>query len=394
MNFARTDGTSPPAAASRWRRWLVVGLLSLLLHGLTLHWMGGVVGLPVQAPESAPPEVLRTVLVQAQPAPPASAPAPRRKVASAAHPKPPRPQSPAQPPARAPESAPESAPVPEPAAAAITQAAPAPAAPDVNAAAPETVPAAPELASAAFSDPGTATPGPAAATQSAPAADTTRYKVDPPPSATLQYDVEAQRDGQMVYGHGAITWQFNGSRYTINGKAGILFVSLLDFSSRGQTDAFGIAPDQYTEKRFRRAQTDTFFNREHNLISFSTSSKTFALQGGEQDRASIVWQLAGIGRGDAARFVPDAQIPLFIAGVRDGSTWNIHVLGEEEIEVGLGKLRAWHVRRAPRPGDKDQTIDIWLAPSRHWYPVRLRYTESNGEYLDLSLDKIEVGSPR
>lgn len=389
MNFARTDGTPPSAAAWCWRRWLVVGLLSLLLHGLTLHWMGGVVGLPVQAPENAQPEVLRTVLVQAQPAPPARAPVPRRKIASAAQPKPPRPQPPAR--------APESAPAPESVPAAITQAspaAPAPPAPEVSAAAPEAVSAAADLAGAAFSDPNMVAPGPATATQSAPAADKTRYKVDPPPPATLQYDVEAQRDGQMVYGHGAITWQFNGSQYTIHGKAGILFVSLLDFSSRGQTDAFGIAPDQYSEKRFRRAQTDTFFNRERNLISFSASGKTFALQGGEQDRASIVWQLAGIGRGDAARFVPDAQIPLFIAGVRDGSTWNIHVLGEEEIEVGVGKLRTWHVRRAPRAGDKDQTIDIWLAPSRHWYPVRLRYTESNGEYLDLSLANIEAASPR
>lgn len=389
MIFSRTDATTPSADAWRWRRWLVVGLLSLLLHGLTLHWMGGVVGLPMQAPESAPPEVLRTVLVQAQPAPPAIAPAPRGKVASAAQPKPPRPQAPAR--------APEIAPAPEPAPAAITQAptaVPAAPAPDVSAAAPVAASTATELASAAFSDPNMVTPGPPVAAQSAPAADHTRYKVDPPPPATLQYDVEAKRDGQMVYGHGAITWQFNGSHYTINGKAGILFLSLLDFSSRGQTDAFGIAPEQYTEKRFRRPQTDTLFNRERNQISFSTSDKTFALQGGEQDRASVVWQLAGIGRGDAAQFVPDAQIPLFIAGVRDGGTWNIHVLGEEEIEVGLGKLRAWHVRRAPRPGDKDQTIDIWLAPSRHWYPIRLRYTESNGEYLDLSLAKIEAAPPR
>lgn len=214
------------------------------------------------------------------------------------------------------------------------------------------------------------------------------YKIDPPPSATLEYQVQALREGQMVHGHGKIAWTRNGSQYAISGEAGILFISLLDFGSHGQIDEFGIAPAQYTEKRFRRAQTETRFNRDSKLITFSASPKSFPLKGGEQDRASIIWQLAAIGRGDAARYVPGAQIPLFIAGVRDGSTWNIQVIGEENIDVGMGSLRAWHVRRAPRPGDKDQILDIWLTPSHHWYPAKLRYTEVNGEYLELSLSNI------
>lgn len=388
MNCSRNSGSST-AGAWRWQRWLVVGLLSLLLHAMTLSWVGKHLGGTTPAADDAAPEVLRTMLVQAQPAPAAAPSRLRRQAMPAPKPKPARPQPP--------QSAAESAPPPAPA----TPAAGAPAAvsgatiaePGAGSAAPTTTAASTGLADAVFSDPGQATPGPAA-TQSVPAAESHHYKVDPPPSATLHYDVEAQRDGQMVYGNGSITWQFNGSHYMINGKAGILFVSLLDFSSRGQLDAFGIAPEQYSEKRFRRPQTETIFNRERNLISFSASGKSFALQGGEQDRASIVWQLAGIGRGDAARFARDAQIPLFIAGVRDGTTWNIVVIGEEEIDVGLGKLHTWHVRRVPRAGDKDQTIDIWLAPARNWYPVRLRYTEANGEYLDLSLARIDGATPR
>lgn len=382
MSFASTDGRSQTVGALRWRRWLVVGLLSMLLHALALNWLGANFSLPAKSSE--PPPALRTVLVQAQKPLAATPPAPRAR---------PRTQRPKPPPRRqavAPVSAPSTSvdmtpvlpaasPAPETALAADTQAT-LPVASD---------PAAPGIGG--FVDPGFGDLGMAdTATQSAPAPDNRLYKVDLPPSAALKYDVQALREGREVYGHGTIAWQFNGSQYTINGDAGILFFSLLDFSSRGHTDEFGIAPLQYTEKRFRRQPTDTRFDRERKLISFSASAKTFPLQGGEQDRASIVWQLVAIGRGDAARFAPDTQIPLFIAGVRDGSTWNIQVLGEEEVEVGLGRLRAWHVRRAPRPGDKDQILDIWLAPSHNWYPVRLRYTESNGEYLDLSLSAIEA----
>lgn len=271
---------------------------------------------------------------------------------------------------------------------------PLPATPEIPPAAPATMLAEAGLAASGFGDPSMAAIAAPAATQSAPPPDNGRYKVDPPPSAALKYDVQALREGQVVYGHGTIAWQFNGSQYAINGDAGILFFSLLGFSSRGQVGEAGIAPLQYTEKRFRRPQTDTWFNPESRLISFSASARTFPLQGGEQDRASIIWQLAGIGRGDATRFVPNAQLPLFVAGVRDGATWNILVLGEEEIEVGLGKLRAWHVRRAPRAGDKDQILDIWLAPAHNWYPVRLRYTESSGEYLELSLSGIDAATSR
>jgi len=386
MSLIRTDGKPLAAGALRWRRWLVVGLLSLLLHGLALNWVGGNFNLP--GPTSEPAQVMRTVLLQAE----------KPEAAPVATPPAPRPEPVKRPKHKAPQ--------PKPAAIADTSA-PAAESPVVATADQAAVTLSPDpalsadaqaaiAASQGLAEPGIADNTATVASQSTPTPvpGGNRYKVNPPPSAALKYDVLALRAGQEVYGHGTIAWQFNGSHYIINGDAGILFFSVFDFSSRGQIDEFGIAPVQYTEKRWRRPQTDTLFNRDRNLISFSASAKSFPLQGGEQDRASIVWQLAGIGRGDAARFVPDAQIPVFIAGVRDGSIWNIQVIGEEEIEVGLGKLRTWHVQRTPRAGDHDQILDIWLAPAHDWYPVRLRYTETNGDYLDMSLSGIEATTRR
>lgn len=379
MNSAAIANKTRASSALPWRRWLVVVLLSVVLHLLALNWVTGNLRLPGGATDDTP-AVLQTTLV---PVPQVPAPISRPKpppVVVKPRPKPVAPKAPAVKQAKVPAPAPSEAP-PIPAAttsdsATVTapQSAMSPAAPGGG-----TNSAIPDLATL-DADP----PMPSAAT-----AEKATYKIDPPPSATLAYAVQALREGQTVHGHGKIAWRFNGSQYTINGEAGILFFSLLDFGSHGQIDEFGIAPVQYTEKRFRRAQTETRFNRDDKLISFSASAKSFPLQGGEQDRASIIWQLAGIGRGDAARFAPGVQIPLFIAGVRDGSTWNIQIIGEEDIKVGVGGLRAWHMRRAPRAGDKDQVLDIWLAPSYHWYPVKLRYTETNGEYLELSLSGID-----
>ena len=92
-------------------------------------------------------------------------------------------------------------------------------------------------------------------------------------------------------------------------------------------------------------------------------------------------------------FAPDAEIDLFVAGARDGEVWRIHVVGREQIETGAGKTLAWHVRRAPAPGSYDKSIDIWLAPQQDWYPVKLRETDKNGDYLDMSLSSLTPGNP-
>lgn len=223
-------------------------------------------------------------------------------------------------------------------------------------------------------------------------ADVPPYKVSIPPSAELKYKVQALRDGQIVYGSGKISWNSNGGNYTVNGEAGILFFTLLNFTSAGVIDNFGVAPVIYSEKRFRRPGTNTHFHRERNTISFSASTATYPRKGGEQDRASIVWQLTGIGRGESDRFRPGTEIDFFVAGVRDAAHWRVRVIGEEEIEIGSGKVSAWHVVRIPKQGSYDQKLDIWLAPQHEWYPVKIRFTESNGEYLDMLLSDIAIAA--
>lgn len=373
MSVTHTSWISLIVRAIRQRRWAVVALLSLLLHAAALQWAGNNFRLPVVQQESPPPVILQTALVQPAPAKPALPARPQ--------PKPRRPK-PAPKPATPATDHPATA-TPATSTIAVPQQSTAIASPPVGAVSPFD---GPDIASIEFpaAEPAAAAPEPGVA----------RYKVDPPPSAELKYDVMALREGQKVYGHGTIGWHFNGQHYTINGDAGILFISALSFTSQGYTNDFGIAPTLYTEKRFRRAATTTHFDHARQLISFSASAKSYPLQGGEQDRASIIWQLAGIGRGDSARFSENAQISLFIAGARDGETWQIQVMGEEEIATGIGQLQAWHLRRIARAGSHDQQLDIWLAPGQQWYPVRLRFTEVNGEYLDMSLSAIHPALTR
>jgi hypothetical protein len=337
--------------------------LSALLHLFVINWSTGAICFPALHP--ADNAAVITTRLLAPPAPQAVAAAPAA---------PPRPQR------KRP---------PRPAAAPVTQAMPAGEPAMTGTAAARGIDA---------SDLAAAKAAVAAAMQSAAVPEAPEptesggkhYKISLPPSAELKYDVQkTSQNNQPMYGHGTISWQTDGRNYRIDGDAGVLFFTVLTFKSEGSVDDNGIAPELYSEKRFRKSEVDTHFHRQRNTISFSSSTRSYARTGVEQDRASVIWQLAGIGRG-GEKFAPGAEIDLIVAGTRDMDMWRMQIVGEEEITIGDDSTRAWHVTRIPRPGSHDQKLDIWLAPQQNWYPVRLRYTESNGDYLDMSLTGLNV----
>lgn len=226
-----------------------------------------------------------------------------------------------------------------------------------------------------------------------PAVGGLRQAIDPPPPVLLKYAVQSKKDGKSVYGSGKISWQTDGNAYAVKGEASVLFFTVLEFRSEGAFDNFGVAPLLYSEKRFRKSATNTHFRSDPKVVSFSASTLTYPRQGGEQDRASIIWQLAALGRGNSNFFAPGLQIEIMVAGVRDAEIWPIRVIGLEQIQLPAGQMAAWHLMRQPRPASFDQKIEFWLAPQHQWYPVRLRYTENNGDYLDMAASVIEPVAP-
>jgi hypothetical protein len=342
-------------------RIAAVLLATLLLHLLAADWGRRQVGL--SAPQQPQPAAI-TIELQPQPAPPSPRPKPKPKPIVKPAPKPRATQPVASPPAPPQPPAPA-----EPVIAGTQGGWQVDQGTDGNGA-------------------GAATAADTAAGGAAPTASAPEpaHRADPPPSAQLKYNVEGLRDGNKVYGK--ITWQNLGDRYRIDGEASVLFFTLLEFGSDGLLDDSGVSPTLYTEKRFRKSATDTRFEHARNTITFSASDNRYPLPADAQDRASIIWQLAAIGRGDPDAFFAGADFELFVAGVRDAEPWQIAVNGEESVDIDGGPTPAWHLVRLPRPGSYDQKIDIWLAPQRQWYPVRIRYTESNGEYLDMSLSRL------
>jgi hypothetical protein len=214
----------------------------------------------------------------------------------------------------------------------------------------------------------------------------TKYRTNPPPSADLTYAIKARQQGIPVDGDALVRWTAGGNKFLITTETRAMLVGkILDAKSEGVIDDYGLAPVSFTEKRFRKEPTTTSFDRTSKTISFTGSAQTYPIKGGEQDRNSAIWQLISIARAAPAKFKPGSEWSFFVAGQRDGEPWTFKVVNQEKIRTQAGELNAVHILRAPPPDSKGQHLDIWLAPTLEWYPVRLRFSDSDGDFIEQTL---------
>jgi hypothetical protein len=226
-----------------------------------------------------------------------------------------------------------------------------------------------------------------AAAQDAPAAVKRPFEL--PPSADLHYELQARQRGFSLKGEAIVTWRAADGKYSVSAESKVpVLGTITDDRSSGAVDAFGLAPGEFVEKRLRKSPTTTTFDRESRTLRFSESKESYALKGGEQDRASVTWQLAAVARGAGEKFKPGSEWPFFVAGRRDAETWVFKVLKREKLRTGLGEVDTVLVARQPLADKKDQTLEVWLAPQHEWYPVKLRYADGEKEQVEQTLNTV------
>ncbi|CAH0311424.1 hypothetical protein SRABI118_04807 [Massilia sp. Bi118] len=343
-----TSGMKSTAFLSRNRRLLVLCAVSVALHGALLELAAHRKPGPL-APAMAPaPLALRLVDV-----------VPQAHGSAAAAQREPEPE----PGRQATRSAPDSAvtPVRPPAPASRPrQAAPAaPAVAPANAAPPPAQPAPVTGARLLMQMPG-------------------RYRVSLPPSARLRYELLLQ--GRPAPDRPAyLDWRSDGATYTldIDGLTGRL-------SSRGMGGDAGIVPQQASETQGERALR-TSFDPETGEVRFEAGGTRAPASIGMQDRASVLVQLAAIGRADPEQMQDEIRIAVADAAAVGVSQYQ--VLGQEDVATGIGTLPAWHLAQAAAPGQA--RLELWLAPSQDWLPVQLRLTAADGTVSTQVLTRVD-----
>lgn len=205
-------------------------------------------------------------------------------------------------------------------------------------------------------------------------------KFSVPPSGDLQYDTFYNGVRNQP---GTIHWTGSGERYEMVVSVPLPFVGTFVYSSHGRIDAFGLAPEQYVEKRGHRAEDISIFNRADRKIAFTRTPATLPLPDGAQDRFSMVMQLASLVRGDPTAYKPGVTRQFFVVDSDSGENWPVETIGDETIRTAQGYLETRHFKRLPRREGDQRRIDVWLAPSLGWLPARIVQTEPNGTQFEL-----------
>lgn len=333
-------GTDP--RVWRRRRWILVIALVLLIHVLA------VVGFVRMPGPLIPVDVSNTPTLEAVLLPPPRPPAPPRP-RSAPHPRP----KPAEP---APAPTPQERPAPPIA----------------------TSPQGPaEMASGTGGEGTAAGPAaPPAAPNGGGAPDGTRYNA--PPSATMHY---ASFVNGVQNPDGLIRWEQDGKHYRLAVETRVLWFKFA-FQSSGAMAEQGLLPERYEERRRNKLETSRFDAATGTAVLASGGQAQFPP--GAQDRFSVFLQLVGLVRGNPQRYATPGVTEQFLVGdTRDVEPMQVQYVGEDDVDTGHGVIRAKHfVRLQRRPNDR-RRVELWLAQSLGWMPVRLRQIEPDGTQIDL-----------
>lgn len=141
--------------------------------------------------------------------------------------------------------------------------------------------------------------------------------VELPPSADLQYDISARQRGLSLKGEATVHWRAAEGKYSVRAVSRVaMFGTLSEDRSEGVIDSQGLAPVHFSEKRLRKPAMTVEFDRGARTVQLADGGEAVRLHGGEQDRVSVTWQLAGLARAAGSKLQPGATLPIKVAGRR------------------------------------------------------------------------------
>ncbi len=202
------------------------------------------------------------------------------------------------------------------------------------------------------------------------------------------YKVIFTKNGNSNQGKADVQWQQDGEKYALSMSASMLFIEVFAWKSTGLLSPTGILPERFSDKRYRKSEVAAHFDRVQNKITFSANTPEVALLAGAQDRISIIWQIAGMLSADPKRYPPGNTFSLQTVSSTDAEPWLFTVNEPETLNLETGSQIALRLTRNPRR-EFDQKIELWFAPAMNYLPARFRFTETNGDYVDVVWQSVE-----
>ena len=214
-----------------------------------------------------------------------------------------------------------------------------------------------------------ATPPPAKAVQ----------KFVVPATARLKYDIKGEVKGFPYFVNGDLQWTQDGKTYSARMEISHFLLGSRVQTSTGQIGAHGLEPIRFGDKV--RSEVAAHFNYESNKVTFSANTPDVPMLPGAQDQLSVLMQAATMVAGEPRQFTQGSTLSFQAVGSRSAENWVFTVGVSEKLDLPGGEISALHLWRDPN-AQYDSKLEIWLAPSQGYLPVRIRLTQANGDLVD------------
>ena len=213
-----------------------------------------------------------------------------------------------------------------------------------------------------------------------------------PVAAKYVYSVIFTKNANSNSGTAELNWQHDGANYALSLTASYFGIPVFIQSSVGQLTPQGLLPTRFSDKRFRKSEVAAHFNQTLGKITFSANTPDALLLAGAQDRVSVILQLAGLLAADPTKYPPGATLNLQTVSATEAEPWLFTVNEPETLNLPAGPQIALRLTRNPRR-EFDQKVELWFAPELNFEPVRFRFTETNGDYVNAQLQSTQYHSP-
>ena len=223
----------------------------------------------------------------------------------------------------------------------------------------------------------TSTPAPVAA-RAATAGKAVQVFAFPAP-LHLKYKINGEVKGFPYYVNGDLQWKQDGKSYEARMEVSHFLLGSRVQTSRGELGPTGLEPTRFGDKV--RSERAAHFERSKGKITFSANTPDAPLTPGTQDQLSTLVQLGAMLGGSPGSFPEGTAIPFESVGPTSVESWVFKVGPQEKLTLPGGPIAAIKLTREAM-GDYGNRAEVWLAPSMGYLPVRIRLTESNGNFVD------------
>ena len=190
----------------------------------------------------------------------------------------------------------------------------------------------------------------------------------------IQYEVALRTRGQLHSAQGQLQWHHDGRDYDARLEIGPRVQT-----SSGELRPEGLAPRRFSDKL--RSEQAAHFDPALGRIVFSSNRPEAPLAPLAQDRLSLWLQLGALLAADPARYPAGSRIALQTVGTAEADVWTFTVEGAEALQIDGRELATVKLARAASRL-YDPAVELWLAPTLDYLPVRIRSTLSNGDGVD------------